>query len=254
MIKKKDKKQRETWLDLFRVTAILFVLIDHIYDGRIFDNHSLVRISNCSVSLFVLATGVTSYWQFRRKSSYNKIVLKKLFRIVIPYFIAALIHYLILADEKSVVSFFIHLIRFDIVEPFYYVALYIQLVLVSPVIYCLMNLECRRLSHNNVEALLLAGLLVVSIITTNHAFFPWIILSGGKLFGGTFIVVLYLGMLLGEHFDKIDRTLLVNKGYEKCALIVICLLIPWALFLCVDDLHFDSFLPFGEGFNPPGFH
>ena len=88
----------------------------------------------------------------------------------------------------------------------------------------------------------------ISYLTTNYSNILGIYGGGGKLLGGTYLILLYVGMLIGK-YSSFD---VQNKSCMAINLIVFCLItIGWWRFICWNKLEIDSKLPFGGGFNPP---
>lgn len=99
------------------------------------------------------------------------------------------------------------------------------------------------------ELLFLVIIIFVSWIAINYTNIMNIYGGGGKLLGGTYLILLYIGMLMGKYIPKVN----MNKIYDFIFFVVIIMLtVLCAYFIAGDKLHFDRFFPFGEGKNPPG--
>lgn len=74
--------------------------------------------------------------------------------------------------------------------------------------------------------------------------------GGGKVAGGTYIFLLYLGMLIGAWYHKFEcDRLVINLVY---LLISVLSVIFVCKFICTDRIKLDQLFPFGKGLNPPG--
>lgn len=75
--------------------------------------------------------------------------------------------------------------------------------------------------------------------------------GGGRLFGGTYIICLYIGMLFGKYHNfiknKLSKLIVIILGI----LLIIITALLWYL-LCVNGFTFALGQIFGSGLNPPG--
>lgn len=94
--------------------------------------------------------------------------------------------------------------RFGISGPFYYVLLYIQLVLICPFLYKLFEYADTKKTAWNWEFFFMLLVLVVSGLTTNYTNILSVYGGGGKLFGGTYLFLFYIGMWFGKYYHKIQ--------------------------------------------------
>lgn len=130
---------QERWINIAKCVAILAVITDHV-NGVLYTNSKFAYASYFSVSLFVLLMGVTTYWSFKRSQNeiYKKVV-KKVWSILVSYSAAVFIYYAVAFHSFSWIEYKNYWINFNISGPHYYVLLYIQLVLVSPMIFYFLN-------------------------------------------------------------------------------------------------------------------
>ncbi len=242
------EKKRTDWIDVAKFMAILAVLIDHT-DGLLYQDERIAYFSYYSVSLFILLMGITSYWSLARNNESVFFKVKsgcwKIFR---PYFTATLV-YCFLQTKCLDLGFLVErLVHFDASLPFYYVLLYIQLLLVAPAIYYFLTYVACGKRKIVIE---IAGFLVVLAVAgfnVNYSNILGVYGGGGILFGGTYMVLLYIGMLCGKYYpQKIN-----NLVFSLVALgISLFMTITWWFFITKDKFHVDSLLPFGDGIQPP---
>jgi fucose 4-O-acetylase-like acetyltransferase len=263
-----QKKKRAEWVDAAKLAAILAVLLDHTHE-ILYQSHQLGFFSLYNVSLFILLMGVTTYWSYRkaderrdgsrsagavlREESLR--VLRKCLGIFLPYLLATTVYFLVLFDSYDFSIYWYYLWHFSLSAPFYYVFLYMQLVVVSPFLYAFVKLSERRKWLWIVGAVVI---LVISSLTTNHTNIADIYGGGGKLFGGTYLFLLYLGMLFGAVHDKLVSRL---SGSGRKAgnllpagvgfLVSLGFTLAWWQFFARNEAGIDAHLPFGPGFNPP---
>lgn len=98
------------------------------------------------------------------------------------------------------------------------------------------------------DAIILLILVFVSCMTTNYTNVLDVYGGGGKLLGGTYLPIFFVGMLIAKYnlLHWIRRK--SNLG--------ICFLtggtvIGWWIFMCQDMFALDGKIPFGSGVNPP---
>ena len=149
---------KEKWINIGKSLAIFGVLIDHT-SGILYSHYVFKLGSFFSVSLFILIMGVTTYWSY--ESSEVKLgikVVKRVKGILVPYIIAIFMYMIIhlrYIDMDAAVSYFFH---FNITGPLYYVLLYIQLLLISPLVYRLIKIiQHKKSLWYSVSALIGGG-------------------------------------------------------------------------------------------------
>ena len=78
--------------------------------------------------------------------------------------------------------------------------------------------------------------------------FPGIYGGGGYLFGGTFLLLFYIGMF----FASLKIQIKTKKVSILITLFSAILLILWGVFITHNNFKLDAIFPFGYGKNPPG--
>ena len=243
-----DSTKRTYWIDVAKFMAIIAVMIDHT-NGLLYKNPRIAYFSYYSVSLFILMMGVTSYWSY---SKYNGSIIKKVgkgcWKIIRPYLIATLIYSILIDRQFHFVTYLTRVIHFNASGPFYYVLLYLQLLFLAPVLFSVLKYADRFKYGVAVEVVGLIVVLVISSWTTNYSNILDVYGGGGKLFGGTYLILLYLGMMFGKHYEKLS----VNKIVIVIVFILsTALTVLWWNFISVDNCKIDANVPYGGGFNPP---
>lgn len=247
----------ERWIDIGKSFAIIAVLTDHLY-RILYSRRSIQYFSWFAVSLFILLMGVTTYWTFDKKNEtiWNK-VKKKIIKILIPYTGAVFVYIWVTTKGFDLMSFFYYWIHFNVTGPHYYVFLYCQLILISPLFFVFLKNVDRNLNSAVKTSSIICGggvvILFISSVFTNRTAMADIYGGGGKLAGGTYIICLYVGMIFGKYYNKIIAWL--NK-YIICVGFIFSLaitILSWRL-LCIKGFIFDSYGILGEGINPPGWH
>jgi len=244
-----EDTNRACWVDLAKVVAILCVLLDHLY-GILYGSDRVAMLTKCSVSVFILMTGVTSYWSYSRFHGNALRKVKdncwKIFRV---YLVATLVYAIVMERQFHFGSFLNYVIHFNASGPFYYVLLYMQMVLIAPVVYAFLKWADRNKYRVLLEFLGLVVTVYVSYWTMNYTNILDVYAGGGRVFGGTYLVMLYLGMLFGKYSSIIREMSIAVRGVAFAVLLVVTLL--WWNFIATDYCAIDAKVPFGNGFNPP---
>ncbi len=235
------------WINFAKLTAILAVLIDHS-EMILYSNGGISMATYFSVTLFVFISGMMLYKSVTGHNlGYLNTVSKNLKRILPAYMLAVFIYQLAYTGFFDFTTYLGYLINFNICGHFYYVAVYIQLTLIGWVLVrTISNISCKY--SVLIEAAVGILILAVSSYTTLHTNVLYIYGGGGKLFGGTYLFIFYLGMFAMKHniFGKINFTTAMILTIISLACTVI-----WWKFECINHYSLDAKLPFGEGINPP---
>ena len=243
------EKKRTLYLDVVKAAAICAVLTDHF--RVLFPSPQLAGcISYFSVSSFIIVAGITTYYSIPRhadkilRGGYYKHRLGSLF---CTYLVASFILYSVSFGNavSDVHEFLITLISFNMPGASYYVVLYTQLILISPLIFVLIR-KCvkSRFPFITVCALLIATLYVGYVSTMKGIQLPY---YGGAhyLLGGSYLFLFTFGMTLAA-FDIPQKILRFGFGnllapISACVAFRCCLQIGWTV------------KPFeGWQLNPPG--
>jgi len=196
-----------------------------------------------------LIMGVTGYNSYKMyEGSLLKKVARSCWKIGRPYLVATILYSLVFDGGLNADSLLYRVFHFNASGPFYYVLLYIQLLLCEPLIYCFIEWTNRIKFGVSVKFLGMIVLLAVSSWTTNYTNILNVYGGGGRLFGGTYLVLLYVGMLVGKNYSKIS----IRKEILWVIYIIIVLItVLWWNFISINNCKIDSYLPYGNGTNPP---
>lgn len=187
---------RLAWIDLLRGMAIFAVLVDHynIFPGYV------RQYSYCSVSLFFLAIGVTTYCGMVNSgdSSFGGRLVKTQ-KFVFFYAIATVV-YMLYSGNIGWAALYKNLVTFAANPPFYFCAIYLQIGLISGILY-------RIISRSSPSFCLLW--LVLSFVVADGlksaVILPNLHGAGKHLFGSTFLAVAFCGMCLGKYYEALKR-------------------------------------------------
>ena len=244
-----DKKQ-VVWINCAKLIAILAVMTDHVY-SILAPGASFQYVTWFSVSLFILLSGMTAFMTGDKLEgmSWLRSFWSKSRKILTAYLAAVLVYELIAVRSFDLLSYLNLLVHFNASGPLYFVALYLQLMLLCKPLFML--IKKMPAGRKGIFAEILVGGIIVagSVFTTNYTNILDIYGGGGKLFGGTYLILFYLGMLAAKH------RWFFSSDCKKAAICLGCAgpaMLLWAFFIGHDRLNIDLFLPFGAGLNPPG--
>lgn len=245
-MKEKYNQQRQTWVDCAKAVAIMAV--DHC-NGMLYSNSMIAQASYFSVSLFVLLSGFTTWISDTYRPRDMKKALQKVGTMYSQYAAATFVlvcFYIRFWDFKT---YFEYLLNFSIIPPFYFFVFFIQLLIISPVLLW----WCKYCGGQRYGWLLhIFTLLFLCLLSSACIQYTYIlpVHGGGRfLFGGTYIILYYMGIVLGS------SGIFNGAGRNKVLRLIIAILL-WAVWLlgCYwQKLPFDQWLSkyWGDGFNPP---
>lgn len=192
---------------------MIAVILNHS-EGLIYPaNSSIIMHSIYSVSLFIFVAGITSAISISSKSKIDaRYILKRLNSIIIPYFFATLVYHIINNNYRFDLTLFRQQIfEFSASGAFYFVAFFIQLVIISTVLYSLFKINGSILKQ---IFILLVIYFIASKYLNNFTSIGSIPLGGGKLLGGSYLFSFSLGM-----FFYMRRTLIAGKVAIGCLIL-----------------------------------
>lgn len=155
--------QRSYWIDAAKLVAILGVLVDHT-QNVLYSNHRIADCSYYSVGLFIFLMGVTGYGSYSRyQGSVPEKLKKNFWKIARPYLVATFIFSIALDGRFTFLAFWKRLLYFNASAPFYYVALYLQLMAVIPVFAALLRMTSTKKGGIFLEMLVLGATVILSV-------------------------------------------------------------------------------------------
>lgn len=203
------------WINCAKFLAILAVLIDHT-NRVLYYNQHIALASYYSVSLFILISGYLSFGSnIRHNRSYGGTVIKSCKKITLAYLLASLIYCLLACHVFDFQTYLNAIIHFNASSPFYYVLLYIQLMIANKAIYQLLvySKRYKKVYEIIYDIVLGAIIFFISSVTTNYTNIFDIYGGGGKVLGGTYLLLFYFGMVFNKY------KIFVNNSRIKIVLI-----------------------------------
>lgn len=245
---------RISWVSAAKFVAILAVVTDHC-NGILYENQRWAWLSCFSVTVFIFLSGITSYGSNERHAGepWGKEFLRRAKGVLLPYALATFL-YQIAADRFwDWNAYARQLLQFNAAGPFYFVAFYLQLLAVGPLLYQII-LWCDRRKFKtpfHILAFLSLAAIAVACIHRTHV----LDMSGARyLFGGSYLFVYYLGMLFASRGIRF-HSIKAEVASSAAALVYT---VAWHTFMFSDQLSLDAkfaihgYALLGRGFNPPG--
>lgn len=241
--------KRITWIDCAKAVAMIAVVIDHSGDF-IYDSYWVRLATYYAVTLFILLSGVST-WLAVQKGKRITLVSqgKKAIKLFIQYACATLITVICFNRFFDLKTYISCLFSFNAQFIYYFLFLYLQILLVSPFL-----IEWCKIC-NNQKCSLIFHLFTVIILAVFCAFsikYTYTLpleIGGQYLFGGTYLLVYYLGVLLANYkCFEIDQ-----KFLKKLAIVSIILWVVWYYLYGSGKLIIDDYLTWfwGNERRPP---
>ena len=155
--------KRVVWVDLAKALAIIGVMVDHTR-GILYNDRGMKRASFFSVGLFLIVMGVTSAWSLLKGKNWN--LWGRCWRIGGPYLMATLVFCLLNTGAIDFEAYLSYVVRFNASGPFYYVLMYLQFLVIVPVL--ALFARCSGWRGVVLEVLGLLVCMVVAWFTTNY--------------------------------------------------------------------------------------
>ena len=245
-----EKKNRVLWVDIAKFFAIIAVMTDHLH-GVLYTNNMLQQTTFFSVSLFIVLSGIILYWEFDKDSNCIRYKVKKrIITMIESYVFACFIYYIYYSKSFDWKSYIDSILKFNLVGPLYFVLLYLQLIIISPILYYFLNSILRAKYAWLFEILVGVTIIFVSRWLNMYTNIYDVYGGGGRLFGGTYLFILYVGMLCGKYYEYTTKLGTVCKWV--LALITFALTIIYVNAIWENGLIFDNYSLLGTSVNPPG--
>lgn len=124
------------WINCAKFIAILAVIADHT-NGVLYTDTRIALASYFSVTVFIFLSGITSFYSNHRHEN-NPVVkdtLRRIKGILVPYAVATLLYQIVAVKFWDMKTYMLYLFNFSICGVFYFVVFYVQLLIISPLLY-----------------------------------------------------------------------------------------------------------------------
>lgn len=243
--------KRLTWLDFAKFMAIAAVLVDHNF-GLLYMNPLIQRFSFYSVSVFILAAGYAAELSNENKEISYKKQFRTLIRLFLCYALANIIGLFYYTHSLNGQNYLNYLLHFNLQGPYYYFAFFFQLIMITPFLVklCEKCFKKKKLKWA-LHVVVICIFIYLQKWLVNGTDLFGIYGGGGRLLGGTYLLLYYLGIIFA-------REKVYEKLNEKYCIIATLLIggawIVWNIYSWNTQYMLDTLLSqyFGEGVNPPG--
>jgi len=194
------KTERFHWIDFIKAAAILAVIVDHSF-GILYSNRLIQGYAYYSVTLFILVSGITSAISIERRLKVNaRYILDRLLPILILYILGTLVYHYTKHRSIVLTDLMHQLITFSASGPFYFILFYIQLVVISPLLYKIFS---RVGSITRVFWLLV--IFGIATLLNSYVLFQGIY-GGGKYFlGGMYLFIFSFGVFVYFYLSRLTK-------------------------------------------------
>ena len=188
------KNQNEIWIDIAKAVSIFGVVLLHV-QGYVYNSEFIYQSVRFVVALFILIGGYNAITSYERRGKF--LLMNKIKRILIPYVVATIIYCVWNNRSFNVLTILDSLIHFNACSPMYYVAAYLQLLIISPVLIWVIGWCENGVKTKFLRYLVSWGIvLVVCYLSSHYTNILGIIIGGGNLFSGNWLIFWFAGMCL----------------------------------------------------------
>lgn len=194
-------KKHYKYLDALREIAMLAVVVDHTWQLA-YSSEIILNLSSFLVTLFIFLAGITAFLSMDAKGiqGYDiSYVKKRVKAVLVPYLISTAFciftngwwHF----DFKEYVK---AVILFNGEPAFYFVFFFLQLILVSPVLYLAVKvIFAKKKYHLLINTIIVALIVWIAYFCTEYTTMLDLHGAGYYLLGSSFLIVYFLGMICG---------------------------------------------------------
>lgn len=250
-------RRREAWVDCGKLAGNVLVVLLHSIE-TLEQGDTVKNAVGVAVTLLLFLAGYTAYASTARyfaKADRQPVFYEILRRLgsILPAYALATFACIVMENHGFQLEAYLDaLLHFNATSAFYFVLIYCQLTALSPALYLLavrFN-ALGRAKRLACQAACMAMLLGVSYFCVHYTYMLPLFSGGRMLFGGTFLMVYYAGMLFANAKRRAQTP-------RRLALTAVVFLILCAL--CVGWINRYGYrmedwigCAFGPGYNPPG--
>ena len=257
------QEKRYNQIDTIKGLAALMVLVNHSLNF-VFTQEWIFKLSRCCVALFILCAGFTLHISFSRfaakgKLSLNNIIihffLRSVARIILPYSVYVIVFYVAMHKCIDLPKIIEHIFSFNINNPCYYFLIYIGLLLITPIVYYIVQciFELKGIKRGVAQVLFVVFCAVIGYLNVRYTLVLETAFAAGKfLFGGTYLPLYVIGVMISKYLSLNDK--FTEKKVAIHFIISTSLITIWVISLFLfPNVHIfleNQFIP-GIGGNPP---
>ncbi len=198
-----NSEKRKIWIDIAKTVAILGVGLQHLR-GWAYDNEIVYNVILYAVPLFVLIGGYNLMDAYIRKGAVS--LVRRILKMALSYAVATLAYCIYHGEIFNAPLVIDRLAFFDACAPMYYVAVYIWLMLATPILVRIIGRgEGAKKGFRTLIGFV--AVTAISYTTTKLPDVMEVILGGGKILAGPWLLFHYAGMCVRAHEDDIRKKL-----------------------------------------------
>lgn len=186
------------WVNIVKIIAWGGVLLQHV-NGLLYNNQHIFRSAWYAVALFVFIGGYLQALSYERRGTVN--IRKRIINLLSPYIIATALYILYENHILDLESYIMHLIHFDASGPFYYIWVYLQLIIITPVMIGVLKWADEKNKYMR-NLIILISICLVCYLTVNFTTVFELSSSGGHFLGGIWLFFWYMGMRSKKFLDE----------------------------------------------------
>ena len=216
----------KAWINIAKICSIGGVVLQHVR-GYVHSNEYIIASVLWVVTLFTMLGGYNSLSSYENRGRF--LLKKKLLGIIMPYFFATVMYLLYDSHFLDATVLLQKLITFKATGPLYYVAVYMQLIIITPFLIGIINL-CER--NNRMLRFILVWVLIIAIsyCTTHYTNIFDIAIGGGNLFAGPWLLFWFAGMSI----RYVEKGITLSQRQKKYALVLLTVMIAGWQYLFVN--------------------
>ena len=220
-----------SWINVAKACAIVGVVIQHSR-GLLYTDMRINYSTWWTVALFIVVGGYNAMSSYENRG--YVVMKRRLLGIGIPYVVATILYQIYVCHELNFYRLCLQLIHFNASGPLYYVAVYLQLVLVTPVLIAIIR-YCE--TKNITTRYLIAWVLIIGVcllVSKKTNVFD-IAIGGGRLFAGPWLFFWFAGMFIRQR----EGSIRVFIGRVPRIAIYTILLVLWEYFFVIEGHNLD---------------
>lgn len=198
-------------IQVFRGIAIIAVVVIHTIPGGEWQVFCRPFV-NYAVAIFIFLSGYLTH----EENQWAPLLKKRILRVLIPYCLWSIIYCLPLIIEGRVLSFFLRLITAQTCFPFYYIFVYVQFVILTPLLFKLLKSKYREIGWFVTPIYIIFS---VYIPRLTHPFNPLVSVINIDICLGWFCFY-YLGLILGNNNSLKGYYLSIYRFIQNKSLIL----------------------------------
>lgn len=194
-----------SWINVAKACAIVGVVLQHV-SGLLYSDQRIFYSVWWVVALFIMIGGYNAMSSYKNRG--YVVMKRRLLGIGIPYVVATIIYQI---HHFNFYETCLALCHFDASGPLYYVAVYLQLALITPVLISIIRYcEAGKVKRRYVVTWFL--LIVLCLWSSDRTNIMDIGYGGGRLFGGPWLFFWFAGMFIRMREDSVKS--FVGREYR----------------------------------------